>query len=191
MANMVYEASVYSQTISYKNFKGEERTQTLYFALDPLQLLAAIASYQPKKIKSGNPALNGKDAEMTDEDQIKLVRGLAVKAAGTPSEDGETWIPFEEFDNSIAGKAFLVKLVSSDEDRKEFSEKVLLDPFRAYVGYAMNDPSNSPKEMQELKEMLSKMEQIFKAPEVRGESAEDRRARLMAELNALETPASE
>lgn len=188
MTKMVYEASVYSQTIAYKNFNGVEKEQVLYFALDPLQLLQAIAGYTPKKIKSGNPALNGKDAEMTDEDQIKLVRGLASKAAGTPSPDGESWIPFEDFDDSIAGKAFLVKLVSSDEDRKAFSQKVLLDPFRAYVGYAMQDPTNTDKELKELQEMLVKMEEIFAAPNVKGETPEDRKARLIAELSALETP---
>lgn len=192
MSNLVYEASVYSQSIAYKNFKGEERNTTLYFALDPMQLLQAIAGYTPKKIKSGNPALNGKDAEMSDEDQIKLVRDLASRAAGTPSEDGESWIPFEDFTDSIAGKAFMVKLVSSDEERRTFSEKVILDPFRAYIGYAMEDPSNSPKELTELKDMLAKMERIFKTPDPANESSEDRKARLLSELSQLDsTPASE
>lgn len=189
MSNLVYEASVYAHTLTYKNFKGETRTSELYFALDPLQLLAAIANYTPRKVKSGNPALNGQAADMTDEEQIKLVRGLASKAAGTPSDDGESWIPFEDFGDSIAGKAFLTKLVTSDEERRKFSEQVMLDPMRAYVGYAMEDASNSPKELQELKDMLHKMENIFKSPEVKDESPEDRRARLKAELESLETPA--
>lgn len=193
MANLVYEASVYSQEIAYKNFNGEEKVQKLYFALDPIQLLQAIAGYSPKKIKSGNPALNGKDAEMTDEEQIKLVRGLASRAAGTPSEDGESWIPFENFEDSIAGKAFMVKLVSSDEDRRQFSEKVILDPFRAYMGYAMQDTSNSPKEIAELKDMLTKMERVFKTPEPGNETSEERKARLLNELSQLDTstPAGE
>lgn len=187
MANLVYEASVYTQIIAYKNFKGEEKETTLYFALDPLQLLQALSGYQPKKIKSGNPALNGKDADMTDEEQIRMIRNLAVIAAGTPSEDGESWAPFEDFDNSIVGKAFLTKLATTDAVRRMFSEKVILDPVRAFVGYAVEDPTNSPKELQEMKDMLHKMELLFKIPDPTNESADDRRMRLQMELASLET----
>lgn len=187
MAQIVYEASVYSQEVSYRNFNGEDKIQKLYFALDPIQLLQVIAGYSPKKIKSGNPALNGKDAEMTDEEQITMVRGLASKSAGTPSTDGESWIPFEEFENSIAGKAFLTKLVSSDEMRRDFSEMVILNPFRAYIKYAEQDPSNTPKEIAEFHDMLKKMENIFRLPDPKNESAEERKARLQLELSQLDS----
>lgn len=187
MAPIVYEAAVFTREISYKNFKGEVKVQQLHFALDPLLLLQVMAGYTPKKIRSGNPALNGKAAEMTDEDQIKMVRQLAVQAAGYPSEDGESWTPFTDFSDSIAGKAFLTKLISSDADRQEFSDKVILGPFRAYIGYAEVDPSNSPKEIQNFKDMLAKMENIFKTPEVGIETAEQRKARLLAELSAIDT----
>lgn len=183
---LVYEASVYSRTVNYKNFNGESKSSKLYFALDPLQLMAVMASYSPKKIKSGNPALNGKDAEMTDEQQITMVRQLAIKSAGTPSDDGESWTPFEDFGDSIAGKAFMTKLVSSDADRREFSEKVILAPFRAFAQYFMQDPSNSDKEVKELQAMLAQVENVFKVPDVKNETSEERAARLKAELKALE-----
>jgi hypothetical protein len=181
-----YEASVYSRKISYKNFKGEEKTAELNFALDPLQLMTVMATYVPKKIKSGNPALNGRDAEMSDEEQIRMVRALAMQSAGTPSEDGETWEPFEGFDNTIVGKAFLTKLVSSDADRREFSEKVIVAPFEAFVRYFESDPSNSPKEIAEIKDMLNKIKKIFATPDLTQETSEERAARLKAELMALE-----
>lgn len=188
MADMpIYEASVYTREIAYRNFNGENKVQKLYFALDPMELLIVMSTYEPKKIKSGNPALNGKNAEMTDEQQIRMVRSLALKAAGTPSEDGESWTPFEEFDNTIVGKAFLTKLASSDADRKEFSEKVILDPFRAFAHYFMEDSSNTQLEKNELKDMLTKIENIFKVPEPGSETSEERATRLKKELAALET----
>lgn len=186
MAPIVYEAAVFERELTYKNFKGETKSTMLYFALDPLKLLQVMAGYTPRKIRSGNPALNGKDREMSDEEQIVLIRNLAVQAAGFPSEDGESWIPYEDFEQSLAGKAFLTKLISSDADRTEFSLKVILNPFRAFVGYAEQDPSNSAKEIANFKEMLSKMENIFKTPEPGSETAEERRARLMAELNMID-----
>ena len=43
MTNPIYEASVYQREVSYRNFKGVEKTTTLYFALDPLKLMEIIA----------------------------------------------------------------------------------------------------------------------------------------------------
>jgi len=188
MSQLTYEASVYSRVVKYRNFKGETNETTLYFALDPIALMQTIASFAPKTSKSKNPAKQGQP-EISDEDQIKFVRGLALKAAGFPSDDGETWEPFENFENTIAGKAFLTQLVSSDGDRKEFSEKVILDPFRAFVGYAEADPTNTAADTQQLKVMLTQLENIFVGKE--NESIEERRARLQAEMAALEsTPES-
>jgi hypothetical protein len=189
MSELIYEASVYSRTVAYKNFKGEENTVVLYFALDPLQLMQVIATFQPKKIKSGNPARQGQTAEITDEEQLKFVRDLATRAAGSPSEDGESWEKFEDFADTLAGKAFLTKLTSSDGDRKEFASKVILDPFRAFVAFAKADTSNTPKDVQQFEQMLSQMENIFKTPEPRDESLEERRARLAAEMAALDETA--
>lgn len=187
MTNMVYEASIYSRKISYKNFKGEEKTVELNFALDPLQLLATIAKFEPKQSRSGNPALRGKDAPISDEQQVKLIRDLASQAAGTPSDDGESWIPFENFGDSLVGKAFLTKLTSSDADRMEFATKVILDPFRAWVSFAENDTSNSPSEIAQLKQMFFQMENVFKAPAQKELTVEEKRAQLRAQMDALDS----
>jgi hypothetical protein len=186
MTTRIYEASVYSRDISYRDFKGEEKHRTLYFALDPLQLMQIIVGFQPKPVKSGNPALNGKPAEISDEEQLKFIRDIAIKAAGAPSEDGEYWEEFPDFGGSLAGKAFLTKLTSSDADRKEFAEKVILDPFRAFVGYASDDEGNSAVDIGNFQDMLKQMENIFKTPDKKNESLEERRARLQAEMAALE-----
>lgn len=192
MSELVYEASVYSRTLSYKNFKGEDNKVTLYFALDPLQLMTFIAKFEPKKVKSGNPARNGQDKEMTPEEQLKFVRDLACQAAGTPSDDGESWEPFENFEDSLAGKAFLTRLASSDGDRKEFAEKVILAPFEAFVGFAKADPSNSPADVQQFEIMLTQMKAIFTVPDPTQETIEQRRERLAAELAAMgDTPATD
>lgn len=185
MSEVYYEASVYSRKISYKNFKGEEKTAELNFALDPLSLMTVMSNYVPKKIKSGNPALRGQEAEMSDEQQIRMVRSLAVQAAGNPSDDGESWEPFENFDETIVGKAFLTKLVSSDADRREFSEKVILAPFEAFVRYFEADASNSASEIKEMQVMLERIRKVFAVPDPTTETAEERATRLKAELAAL------
>lgn len=190
MSNMIYEASVYVREVSYRNFKGEDKKTILYFALDPLQLMQVISSYEPKKVKSGNPALKGQDAPITEEQQLKMVRDLAIQAAGSPSEDGETWHPFTDFNESLVGKAFLTKLASSDGDRREFAEKVILAPFRAFVNYATSDPTNTQKDKESFTKMLAQMENVFTLPDPEAESVEDRRARLAAEMAALDNAAT-
>lgn len=188
MTQYVYEAAVYTREVSYRNFKGEEKSAELHFALDPLQLLQLLADGLGgnKRSKSGNPIKAGKPVEVTDGEQIQFIRDLAVKAAGFPSDDGESWDPFEEFEDSIAGKAFLTKLTSSEGDRKEFSEKVILDPFRAFVGYALSDDTNSDKEKKEFEDMLKKIERVFsETSSAKTETFEERRARLQEELNSL------
>lgn len=182
--NTVYEASVYTRTVSYKNFKGELRTVELHFALDPLKLLQVIASFNPKKSKSNNPARRG-ELEISDEQQVQFVRDLCIKAAGEPTADGEAWTPFPDFEETLAGQTFLTKLAASDGDRAEFAQKVILDPFRAYVRFAANDESNTPKDIQQFETMLKQLENIFAAKPEAEETYEDRRARLQRELEAM------
>lgn len=185
MSNIVYEASVYTRSVSYKNFKGETRTVELHFALDPLKLLKVIAGFNPKKSKSNNPARRDQ-LEISDSEQVQFVRDLCIQAAGEPSADGEAWTPFPDFEETLAGQTFLTKLASSDGDRAEFAQKVILDPFRAFVQFAVADESNTPKDVQQFQTMLSQLENIFAAKEKPEESLEDRRARLAAELAAME-----
>lgn len=187
MSQLTYEAAVYSRTISYKNFKGKTVTVELTFALDPMQLLELFAKGFPtKKVKSGNPARRDEMAPMTDEQQIRFFRDLASKSAGTPSDDGESWEPFEDFENSLAGKAFMTKLAASDSDRVDFAEKVLIKPFEAYIGYAEADPTNSQKEVQDLKQMLDQLRNVLAAPAPAGETIEEKRLRLEKEIAALQ-----
>lgn len=185
MSQLTYEASVYSRTVTYRNFKGVEQTAELTFALDPIQLMAAIASFNPKTSKSRNPAKQGQP-EISDEEQIKFVQSLASKAAGFPSDDGESWEPFDNFENTIAGKAFLTQLVSSDKDRSEFAQQVILDPFRAFANFAEADKSNSPQDVANLRTMLTQLENVFSEGPPKDETLEERRARLEADLAALE-----
>lgn len=185
MSQLVYEAAVYSTTVKYTNFKGDTNETQLYFALDPIQLLEIIASVPTNRTKSKNPARQNDDQPISDEQQIRLVRNLAAKAAGFPSDDGESWEPFEDFANTIAGKAFITRMVSSDGMRKEFAEKVFLDPFRAYVGFAEAEPSNTPKEVQQMRNMLSQLEATFAEKPDPEESLEDRRLRLQREIDAM------
>lgn len=179
---VVYEAPLHTQEISYRNFNGDVKTTTLFFSLDPLSLMRIIGEIKFKTSKSGNPALKGQQEELDDGAQLKLVHDLACRAAGHASPDGETWVPWVDFGEDLVGKAFLAKLTASDGDRREFSQKVILDPLRQFVAYAIADESNSPKEVQEFRAMLVKMENVFKAPESNPETVEEKRARLQAEL---------
>lgn len=185
---VIYEASVYMRTISYRNFKGEEKTVDLAFSLDPIQLLQVIAKVPSKTSRSANPAKAGQVEPLTEEAQIKFFREIAVQSAGSASEDGESWLPWEGFGDELAGKAFLTKLASSDGDRREFATMVIIDPFRAFVKYAENDPTNKPQEIQQLKQMQAQLEDLFKIPEEKEETLEERKARLAAELAAIEGP---
>lgn len=189
-STLIYEAAVYTRTVNYKNFKGEEREVKLHFALDPMQLMAIIANFQPAKSKSGNPARRGQVDALTDEQQLKFVRDLCIKAAGEPSNDGEAWDSFPDFDTTLAGKAFLTKLAASDEDRREFAEKVILNPFRSFVAFAKMDPSNTKAEVQQLELMAGQMDNLFKSKGPDDESYEDKKARLAAELASLEETAA-
>lgn len=187
MSDLIYEASVYTRTVKYRNFKGEENTVVLSFALDPLKLMSIIAGFGSKRktIKSGNPAKNGQEAPFTDEQQLSFVRDLASQAAGSPSEDGESWVPFEDFTDTIAGKAFLTKLASSDGDRREFAQTVILNPFRAFVEFAKADPSNTAADIQQFETMLGQIEKIFTVPDPTSETVDQKRARLEAEMEML------
>lgn len=188
MSQPVYEAAVYERTVHYKNLKGVESQATLYFALDPISLMKVMSTVKTTKSKSGNPAVRNKAVdELSDDQQIKLILDLAAAAAGFPSDDGETWEPFFDFHQNIAAKAFMTKLTSSDADRKEFAEKVILAPFEAFVEYAAADPGNTPKEVQEFRTMLDQMKNLFLAENKPGESLEERRARLAQELALLDT----
>lgn len=182
---IIYEARVYSKRIAYKNFIGEVSEVDLHFSLDPLQLMEIIASFSGKPSRSGNPAKAGQP-EITDEMQLKFIRDIAAKAAGLPSPSGESWFPTPDFSDSLAGKAFLTQLSSSDGDRRDFAERVILQPFRDFVGYASADPSNSPKDVAQFQKMLQQMQNIFKTPEnAAPESVEEKRARLQKELETL------
>lgn len=188
---ITYNATVYSREISYTNFKGETKTVRLDFSLSPLELMSIIAGFEPKKSRSNNPAKKGRVEEISSEEQLNLFTKLASASAGFASEDGESWEPFEDFEESLAGKAFLTKLASSDADRKEFAELCILAPFRAFTQFAINDESNSPADVAEFRNTQAQMEKLFATPETPSETPAERRARLQAELDAVrddETP---
>ena len=46
MSQITYEASVYTRTVKYKNFKGEVNDTTLYFALDPIEQILQAGALQ-------------------------------------------------------------------------------------------------------------------------------------------------
>jgi hypothetical protein len=148
--------------------------------------MQTVAGFKPKtNTKSGDPRKRGQVEGITEAEQLKFIRDLCKQAAGFPSEDGESWEPYEGFETSLAGQAFLTKLASSDGDRREFTEKVLLAPFKAFVRYAENDDTNTKKDIQQLKAMEAQFENIFRMPEQADETPEERRARLQAELDQL------
>ena len=182
----VYEAAIYTRTVSYRNFKGEKQTVEVNFALDPIELLDLIAKSDTvtKKVKSNDPRKKGQ-TEVNEEKAFTFLRDIADRAAGYPSADGEQWLPIENFTDLVAGKAFITQLASSDEDRKEFAEKVMLTPFKAFVQFAKADPTNSKEEIAKFEGMLAQFERIFAVSAV-DETLADRRARLAAQMAELD-----
>lgn len=186
MTQPVYEAAIYSREVTYRNFAGEEQTVSVDFALDPIELLDLIASSSNITTKSKSNDPRKRNAEVVDEGkQFRFLRDIANRAAGYPSADGERWLPISDFTDSIAGKAFITKLASSDDDRKEFAEKVMLAPFRAFVEYAKADPGNTKSEIAKFETMLQQFERIF-AVSTADETLEARRARVAAEMAELD-----
>ena len=185
MTQPVYEATLYSRLIKYKDSKGEEKELKISFALDPIQLMRVITKVGLKTTKSKNPAKQN-EPELSDDDQLRLLQDLASRSAGFPDEDDDRWIPMEDFGNHFAGMAFMTMLAASDTVRKDFAEKVILDPFRSFVAFAKADPANDPKETQNFDIMLKQMENVFVGPDVPNETLDDRKARLAAELALLE-----
>lgn len=184
MSNPIYEAAVYTREVTYRNFKGEESTVEVSFALDPVQLLEVIAKTPTQKLsKSGDPRKRGQ-VELDEGRSFTFLRDIANQAAGYPSQDGERWLPITDFLETLAGQAFVTKLASSDADRKEFAEKVMLAPFRAFVGYAKADPGNTPKEIAKFEQMLEQFERVF-AVSAADETLEARRARVAQEMEEL------
>lgn len=186
MTQPVYEAAIYTREVTYRNFAGTEQTVSVDFALDPIELLDLIASSSniTKKVRSNDP--RKKNEEVVDDGkQFRFLRDIANRAAGYPSADGERWLPISDFTDSLAGKAFITKLASSDDDRKEFAEKVMLAPFRAFVEYAEADPGNTPGEIAKFKTMLEQFERVF-AVSTADETLEARKARVAAEMAELE-----
>lgn len=182
---VTYEAAVYSRTITYTNLKGETKSAELTFALSPMDLMGVLARVPKNKTRSKDPRKQSADAGLSDEQQIQMVQELAAKAAGFISDDGETFEPYETFANDIAGQAFMTKLLSSDADRKEFAEKVILAPFRAFVDYARVDDSNTDADIRNLEKYLADLEKAFTFEAKPEETIEQRRARLAAELESL------
>lgn len=191
MTQPVYEATIYTRSVSYRNFRGEEQTVDVDFALDPIELLDLIAQSGSvtKVSKSRDPRKRGTE-EVDDNKSFQFLREIAERAAGYPSADGERWLPIKDFCDSLAGKAFITKLASSDDDRKEFAEKVMLAPFRAFVEYAKADTGNTPAEISKFEAMLGQFERIF-ATSTADETIEARKARLAAEMAELEGLADE
>lgn len=189
MSNVTYEAAVYSREVTYTNFKGVTKTVDLQFALDPIQLMRVFAAMpNPKKSKSGSPSRRAEEeTTLSDEQSLKFLVDIASKAAGEMSEDGEQFYPIPDFADLLAGKAFITKLASSDGDREEFAQKVILDPFKAFVNYAAADEGNSEAEIKQFRDMLASMERIFVGANTKkdGESLEDRKARLLREIDSI------
>jgi hypothetical protein len=182
--SVVVAFKVHSEEITFTNLQGKTIKEELHFLIDPYKLMVLMSDYTPKKVRSGNPALNGKDAPVTDREQLEMVRSLVIEAAGWPSEDGNGWVQNYDFPESLAGKTFLAKLVASDEIRKSFTQVAILEPFRTFVTLFEAVPENTEKEKEDIRKQLAQMENIFKAPS--GETAEQRRQRLTAELAQLE-----
>lgn len=187
MSANVYEAKVHTAHVEYINFKGERQSADVMFALDPVTMLGVISRIKFDKSRSANPQKRNEQT-MSDSASIELVQDLVSTSAGWPSEDGESWEKYENFNETLAGQAFLTKLTSSDAERKEFVRNVMLTPMRAFIGFARLDKTNSPAEIQELEATYANLEKVFNESleENRTETLEERRERLQRELAETE-----
>lgn len=116
---------MFTDTITYTDLNGEERTETLHFNLSKAEILKMEISKNGGYAEYLEEIVNSKNSSLIMETFIDIVD----KTYGVKTEDGRRFIKSdeltEEFKQSEAYSEFLMKLISNEDYASAFVTGVL------------------------------------------------------------------
>lgn len=135
------------KTVTYANFLGEEKTQTIYLHLTKTDFTEMLIDGDSIIDRIGllvnEEARNG--AEI-----YAMFRHFTVKAYGEVSEDGESFIKTEEAQAKFAGSALLDQLLmdimTGEENPIEFISAILPADLAKLAKEKMDEEAGKPQD---------------------------------------------
>lgn len=108
--------SMYKTDITYTDYNGIDRTETLYFGFNKLEILKLQAQHNGGFVEYLNRIAKAKQIE----DLMNAYEGLISMSYGVKSDDGTTFVKSPEvlskFKSSPAYSEFLMKLLSDENN---------------------------------------------------------------------------
>jgi len=179
----------YMTPISYVNGNGVKRTAKLYFELSPVEFIDWIQD-QPFEANeliaslSELQEIHNQESRDLQQDEIlmlmRLVKTLAEISHGKPSEDGEYFIKDPNWTGSYAYRAFRELLLTKPKELVQFMTTIANEEVLTSFGDALVKANE---------QAVQEQKQSTTAPTANagtGKAGDDRRARLLKELNELD-----
>lgn len=124
---------MYKHTITYKDFDGNDRTESMYFNLTPLELSdlqlskeGGMAEYWDKIIKANDGYLI-----------LDAFRDLVLASYGEKSDDGRYFMKNDEirnrFECSAMFDAYMNELAGNEKLLQEFADNIIPKAVRTTV----------------------------------------------------------
>ena len=117
------------KTITYNDSNNNERTETLYFNMNKMELTEFAADLPDDVFKNVSGVKSIQDVakvanKMGSRGIIKFIKELVLRSYGVKSEDGRRFIKSkelsEEFSQTIAYDMFMSELMSDDNAASNF-----------------------------------------------------------------------
>ena len=118
-----------TKTITYNDYDNNERTETLYFNMNKMELTEFAADLPDDVFKNVSGVKSIQDVanvvnKMGSRGIIKFIKELVLRSYGIKSEDGRRFIKSkelsEEFSQTIAYDMFMSELMSDDNAASNF-----------------------------------------------------------------------
>lgn len=118
-----------AKTITYNDYDNNERTETLYFNMNKMELTEFAADLPDDVFKNVSGVKSIQDVakvanKMGSRGIIKFIKELVLRSYGVKSEDGRRFIKSkelsEEFSQTIAYDMFMSELMSDDKAASNF-----------------------------------------------------------------------
>ena len=118
-----------AKTITYNDYDNNERTETLYFNMNKMELTEFAADLPDDVFKNVSGVKTIQDVanvanKMGSKGIIKFIKELVLRSYGVKSEDGRRFIKSkelsEEFSQTIAYDMFMSELMSDDKAASNF-----------------------------------------------------------------------
>ena len=117
------------KTITYNDYDNNERTETLYFNMNKMELTEFAADLPDDVFKNVSGVKSIQDVakvanKIGSRGIIKFIKELVLRSYGVKSEDGRRFIKSkelsEEFSQTIAYDMFMSELMSDDNAASNF-----------------------------------------------------------------------